>query len=389
MLRKLLKNRIILLSIFILVAVTILTIWQIGRIQLDEGWDRDFAKSLDWVIVPGIYDRIAMGQVDGNLIFRVEGSTIDGPVHINEDGETVHLKGLQRMSSNWNGIGCHDAGYGIVLETAPDGYSEIWQLVTAEGDVLYDSGTEGFSMSEMPGYIYFDTRGNSRVVRAESGETVYFAPEGEHVYNQMGSYWIMSLTLPGKSEINPETLYYLRNTDFSVALDGMMFTGISEIEGDMILGEVLEEYNYYGERPVHSMNSSELSVSEKVLDGRGNVLFSPDEIGADCEITSAGDGWFITSEMHDGKRLEKIHFFDCLKEAYALELPEGALVGDVYDSGYMRVDDYPKAGLMDRNGNTVIPSKFAYVRDMEQDCVVVVLGSECGVIRIGGDGNER
>ncbi len=388
MLRKLLKNRIILIAILTLAAVTILTIWQIGRIQSEEGWDRDFAKSLDWVITPGIYDRIAMDQVDGNLIFRVEGSAIDGYIDINEDGEKVPLKGLQRMTSNWNGIGYHDAGYGIVLETAPDGYSEIWQLVTADGVVLYDSGTEGFSMSEMPGYIYFNTRGNSRVVRVESGETVYFAPEGERVYNQMGNYWIISLTLPGKTEFNQETLYYLRNQDFSVALDGMMFTGISEIEGERILGKVLEDYNYYDERPVYSKASPELSVSEKVLDGSGNVLFSPDEIGDGCEITSDGDGWFITSEMHEGKQLVKMHFFDSLKEENALELPEGIFVMDVYDGGYMRFDDSQKAGLMDRNGNIILPSEFAYVRDMEQDCVVVVLGSECGVIRIGGDRDE-
>lgn len=388
MLRKLLKNRIILAAILVLMTVTVLSIWQIGRIQSNEGWDRDFAKSLDWVITPGIYDRIAMDQVDGNLIFRVEGSAIDGYIHINEDGEKVPLKGLQRMTSNWNGIGYHDAGYGIVLETAPDGYSEIWQLVTAEGDVLYDRGREGFSMSEMPGYIYFNTRGNSRVVRVESGETVYFAPEGERVYHQMGNYWIMSLTLPGKSETNPEALYYLRNPDFSVALDGMMFTEISEIEGDRILGKVLEDYNYYGERPVHSKNSPELSVSQIVLDGSGSVLYSPDEIDTGCEIITDGDGWFITSEIHDGKRLEKMHFFESLKEEDALELPEGIFVMDVYDGGYMRFDDSTKAGLMDRNGNIIIPAEFAYVRDMEQDCVVVVLGSECGAIRIGGDGNE-
>ncbi|MBQ8562359.1 MAG: hypothetical protein IJ443_00515 [Firmicutes bacterium] len=386
MIRKLLKNRIILASVLVLVAVTVLSIWQIGRIQKEEGWDRFFAKSLEWVIAPGIYQQIAVVEADGELVFCVEGGAAEEPVAIDENGRHVNLKGMQRMAEN--GIGYHDAGYGIVNETAADGYSEIWQLVTVDGEVLYDSRNEGFSMTEMPGYIRFSTRGNSRVVSLESGEVVYSAPEGETVSGQKGNYWIMSVTFPWRTEFNTETLYYLRNLDFSVALDGMMFTGISEIEDDMILGKVLEGYDYYGERLVYGKDSPELSVSEKVLDGSGTVLYSPDEIGAGCEITSAGDGWFTTAETCGGARVEKMHFFDSLKDGDALELPEGILPWELYDKGYIQFADSEKTGIMDRKGNVIVPPGFAYVRDLEKDCVVVVLGSECGVIRIGGNRDE-
>lgn len=72
----------------------------------------------------------------------------------------------------------------------------------------------------------------------------------------------------------------------------------------------------------------------------------------------------------------------------ASPLPEGILPWELYDEGYIQFADSEKTGIMDRKGNVIVPPGFAYVRNLEKDCVVVVLGSECGVIRIGGNRDE-
>lgn len=391
--RTLLKNKIILAAALILLAVTLLSIWRIHALQAEEGWDEELMKSLDWVIPPGVYAGIVMEEVDGQLLFRVDNDTV-----LNEKGRSVDLKGLQRMHADWDSIAYHSAGYGIVQESLGMGeYS--YRVESLDGEVLYDAGKRTIGMTEEPGYILL---GDGSVVSLENGKTVYTPKEGEAVSSQIGDYWIMTVTFPWRTEFNTNTLLYLRNLDFSVALDGMLFTYIGDIEGDRIVGKVLEGYDYYGKRPEHNPRQPELPAAFRVLDGEGNVLFPLTPEDAASEIFGVADGCVI-SEVSDGSEFlqQRLHFVDNLPENDAyIDLPKGMYLQGMSATGYISFrqagaiydekDDryHDGMGIMNRQGDIIVPPVFSYVRRILQDCAVVELSGEYGVIRIGGGRDE-
>ncbi len=395
MIRKLLKNRIILLSVLVLLAVTVLSVWQIERIEKEKQWDAEDLQEFDWLFMPGIYSEIIMEEVNGQVVFLVTDRQGEKQV-IDENGKRLHWKGVERMYTTYNSIDFHPAGYGIAAESRGMG-EYLYQVVDLDGNTLYDGGNRQPKLTELAGYVL---PGDGSVVSLEIGETVYKPKEGEAVGHQQGDYWVITVTFPWQTEFNTKTLCYLRNLDFSVAQDGKLFSYVGYIEGDRVMGTVLEDYDYYDSLPEYDAAHPELAETNVILDGAGNQLLPADGTYTSEDVIFSRYNWFETRVRTEDTFINTIHFLDNLPEDdEALELAPGMVLWSLSEDGLMIFADPgrpgegeeripERRGVMNRQGDILLPPVFANVMKAENGYAVVFLGGEYGVIRIGGEPDE-
>ena len=86
MIRKLLKNPIILTFVLVMSAVVILSVCMKHSSKEKEGWDSEAMRDLDWVIEPGVYWDIIMEEVDGRTVFLAD-HKFDGKMLLDEQGK--------------------------------------------------------------------------------------------------------------------------------------------------------------------------------------------------------------------------------------------------------------------------------------------------------------
>lgn len=395
MVRKLLKNPVILTFVLVMSAVVVLSVWMTRGAKEKEGWDSAAMRDLDWVIEPGVYWDIIMEEVDGQTVFLAD-HKFDGKMILDEQGKPLQRKGLERMHTTYNSVEFHPAGYGVVLETDSAG-NDSYRVETLDGDVLYDGGNQPIKLTELEGYILL---GDGSVVSLETGERIYIPKEGEAVSRQQGDYWVMTITFPWRTEFNTNTLCYLRNLDFSVALNGTLFSYVGFIDGDRVMGTVLDDYDYYGPLPEYDAQNPELAETNVILDGNGNSLLPDDGryCGEDVHFTQYN--WFETREYTEDTFMTTIHFLDNMPEDdEALKLEQGMVLWSLSEDGLMIFADPghsgggedfvpERRGVMNRQGEVLLPPIFHNVLKAENNYAVVVIASEYGVIRIGGDGDE-
>jgi len=396
MLIKLLKNRIILVLVLILVSIMSLSVWQIVKIQQAESWSPAEMRSFDWVIEPGLYWEIIMEEVDGQVLFLAD-HKFHGKMLLDAEGNQLRRKGLERMHTDYNSIDVHSSGYGIVIETDPAG-NDTYRVETLDGEVLYDGGRQPISLTEVEGYIL---PGDGSVLSLETGERIYIPKEGEAVGRQQGNYWVMTVTFPWQTEFNTKTLCYLRNLDFSVALDGKLFSYVGYIDGDRVLGTVLDDYDYYDSLPEYDVQNPDLAETNVILDGAGNSLLPEDGAYSSEDIHFTRYNWFETREQTEDSFVSTIHFLDNMPEDdEALELDPGMVLWYLSEDGLMTFADPgrpgdeetrvpERRGVMNRQGDILVPPVFHNVMKAEHNFAVVVLSGEYGVIRIGGEQDER
>lgn len=390
MMRTLLKNKIILAAVLILLAVTLLSIWRIHVLQAEEGWDAELMKSLDWVIPPGVYGMIVIDEIDGQTVFHVTDYRRNNESKvIDMRGKYVEQEGLQRMDYTVEEILYHPAGYGLVRGTAANGFSDSYRLETLDGDIIYDDGTNVLALTEQPGYVRIVHGG---VVSLDTMETVYSPKEGETITEQKGNYWIMSVEIPWQGGM--KTLKYLRNMDFTAALDGMLFESVLDIQEDLVVGRVVNGYSC-DNLPEYKEGQTIITAEWKVFDGKGNILFPANDNDMGKEIISANDGFFTTEE----NGFMRIHFLDDLpNDDETVDLENGQVPYFMSENGYITfsqsglnessVENGEKYGIMDRKGNVIYDPIFARPRRAEGDFLAARFPNACGVIRIGGGMDE-
>ena len=395
MVRKLLKNPIILTFVLVMSAVVILSVWMTHSAKEKEGWDSEAMRDLDWVIEPGVYWDIIMEEVDGQTVFLAD-HKFDGKMILDEQGKPLLRKGLERMYTTYNSVEFHPAGYGVVLETDSAG-NDSYRVENLDGDVLYTGGSQPIKLTEMAGYIL---PGDGSVVSLETRERIYTPKEGEAVGRQQGDYWVMTITFPWKTEFNSNTLCYLRNLDFSIAQDGKLFSYVGFIDGDRVMGTVLDDYDYYGPLPEYDAQNPKLAETNVILDGAGNSLLPEDGKYSSEDINFTRYNWFETREYTEDTFVTTIHFLDNMPEDdEALKLEPGMVLWSLSEDGLMIFADPghsgggedfvpERRGVMNRQGDVLLPPIFHNVLKAENNYAVVVLASEYGVIRIGGDGDE-
>lgn len=378
-LKILLRNKIILAVLAGLLAVSVLCAVNVTSRLNNMDKIQEQLDAMDWVLPLGGYDRIKIAEVQDEVYFAVKK---DGKVEIldAEGKRTSAMKGLKEACEENSfftlDIRIHPEGYWLAY-----GPSWDWQQIrTCDGNTeqyfqekLYD---RQLLLTEKPGYII--DRISRTVMDMKTGDVIYTAKADERVVRQLGDFWIMEREIPWPDA--GLTLTYLRDMNFEVALGGMLFDGIWNIDGDRIIGTVITTGTY------DKLPEEVIAVENCMLDASGKILFSDADVeSGDLIILGAEDGYFFTLEGHEHYRM---HFTD---GSGTVDFAEGyEPVGACQNGVFAFTDRADKYGFKNRAGETVIPLIFDQVSTIHQGMAVVTRGSYTGVIRLeGGAAHEN
>ena len=334
----------------------------------------------EWIIPLGMYDEINAAEFQESVYFLAgEGEEGNRTYTIYEwDGTSL------KINENWhifltsgkeNNLSrkVHPAGYWISRDK--DGMECVTDLERNQLTSYRNEFT--FELTELPGYVI--DRVQDSVISLNNQSIVYRAPENEGIHGQMGDYWIMEVDIPREGRA-PITLLYLRNQDFSMALDGMLFTVIREIESGTVCGEAVTNVSY-DDLPAKLIYSEERIVE---ADGSWRAV-SPD--AGKMGIMGADDGYYTTWARNTDKL--RLHFFDGTDSA-PIEggmKPFGPRRNGII--AFRMQDDDLKTGFMNSKGEIIVEPIFSEWSIPHMDTAVVVHDGQVGVLRLkGGDGDE-
>ncbi len=351
-------------------------------------WTEQQLSQYEWVIPLGMYDEISSAEI-GDTVYFLAGSGEEGHreytvyewdgTSLKNDAQWKNMQifltsqGGNRLTRN-----VHPAGYWISRKS---GVSEREYVTDMEGSQLTSSyGNYMLQLTEQPGYVI--NRENNTVISLETQDVIYKAPENERVMNQMGDYWIMERDIPWPHGV-PLTIMYLRNMDFTMALDGMLFDSVYEIEGGKICGTVITTGTY------DVLPEEVIAVEERIVEPYGSwtPLFTN---AADGVILSAGDGYYVTQEWSptESKIQTKIHFLDGRESAVIEDWMEP--IGPCRNGiiAFQNQNDLKK-GFMNVSGEIIAEPIFTNCSYPHLDTAVVVHNGQLGVMRLkGGDGDD-
>ncbi|MBR5488347.1 MAG: WG repeat-containing protein, partial [Firmicutes bacterium] len=269
-------------------------------------------------------------------------------------------------------------GNGLLeLNIHPEGYfvkqnpndSEHVQDLYGESLTWFQYGSS-LVLTEVPGYAIETVTNRVLAIRQGEDITVYEPEEEERVMGQKGDYWIIEKSLPWPG--NNLTVFYLRDMDFQIAMDGMLFDSIYDIDGDYIACTVITSGTYY--RPPEEV----VEVDWCVMTTDGNRVY-PQNSAADSILLSADEGYCVFMEDHEHR---KMYFYD---GSAPLELEEGTMpMGPCIDGLISFKTDDGKYGVINKDGEIVVQPLFDSMSKLHQNMAVVVYGNDFGVIRLEG-----
>ena len=368
-----------------LIVLSLLCVSTVNR-QFDQmDWQEQQLNAYEWVIPLGLYDEIQVAEFDGKVYFLAgagEPGSMDYTVYETDaEGDS-----LQPLDGFWQPFLTSDVDHRMEREIHPAGYwitrnsgaSDREYVTDMDGNQLSPKSKEyTLQLTETPGYV-IDMESRA-VFSLDSGKPVYQALENERVVGQMGDYWIMERDIPWPHGV-PLTLMYLRNMDFSMALDGMLFDSVYEVEDGKICGTVITTGTY------DVLPDEVIALEERIVEADGSWTEIFDEAG-DGVILGAGDGYYVT---HDWESEEtRVNFLDGSAPAAIEKNME--LFGPCCNGviAFQNLDDNLKKGFLNCKGEILIEPIFEACSTPHQDMAVVVHSGRTGVIRLkGGDGND-
>ncbi len=380
-LRNVFRNGLVKALFIGLIVLSLLCVTTVNRQFAQMDWQEQQLNEYEWAIPLGLYDEIQVAEFDGKVYFLTgagEPGSMDYTVY-EADGETLKpLDGfwqpfltsdVYRMTRE-----IHPAGYWIYRASGDSGREYVTDM---DGNQLSPKSKKyTLQLTETAGYVI--NMESRAVFSLDSGKPVYQALENERVVDQMGDYWIMERDIPWPHGV-PLTVMYLRNLDFSMALDGMLFDSVYEVEGGKICGTVITTGTY------DVLPDEVIAVEERIVEADGSWTKIFDEAG-DSVILGAGDGYYVTLER-DGKE-KKIQFLDGSAPTAIDKNVE--LFGPCRNGviAFQNQDDL-KRGFLNRKGEILTEPIFEGCSTPHLDMAVVVHNGRTGVIRLkGGDGND-
>jgi len=392
--RKILRNRTIVLVLLLALLVTAASGWKVWRVQNAVSDRQNALDGYDWLVPLGQYEWIYGAELDSGSYFLLQDKltnvSMDGtrqPVYadtvVDSQGRDVpeELSGFGNMEKSGLllDISVHPAGYGIMEFESTNGPSS-YSVRTLSGEALYSDGGR-LELSQVPGYVISFEK--NAVIDLKTGETVYEPPEGERVIRQEGNFWRMELDLPWYENGDTLTVEYLRDMDFQVALGGRLSSGASQVVKDgLIIGDLVVNGDYY------NWPSEYIEVEWLVLDAATGL---PAEGFAEYNIyrfSGDGDGWLCTRN-DDGSLRMHVTEPGADETAVWFDLPE-----DVKPVGPMREglaavrDGYGRFGFLDRTGQMVTDFVFDRVSSVHDGCAAVKFEDSAGIIRLKGGADE-
>ena len=330
-------------------------------------------EELDWVFPLGTYDRIRVAEAEGKVAFLVESSSWSTDYY----SELVDTEG-KPAAYGWYLGGIKGNGL-LELNIHPKGYyvkrnpndSEHVQNLHGEPLTWFQYGSS-LLLSETPGYAIETVTNRVLAIRQGDDITVYEPEDGERVIDQKGDYWIIEKSLPWPG--NNLTVFYLRDMNFQIAMDGMLFGGIYDIDGDYIACEVITSGTYY--KPPQEV----VEVDWRIMTAEGEIFYSANASG-DMSLLNAGTGYYFVMEDPETR---KMYFYD---GSGPLDFEKGTMpVGPCVDGLIRFKTEDGKYGIMNKDGEIVVQPLFDSMSYLHQNMAVVVYGEDFGVIRLKGGG---
>ncbi len=381
-LRNVFRNGLVKALFIGLIVLSLLCVTTVNRQFAKMDWQEQQLNEYEWAIPLGLYDEIQVAEFDGKVYFLAgagESGTMDYTVY-EADGDT-----LKPLTGFWQPFLTSDVDHRMTREIHPAGYWITRNSSSSDREYVTDMDRNQLTskykkhtlqLTETAGYVI--NMENRAVFSLDSGKPVYQALENERVTGQMGDYWIMERDIPWPHGV-PLTLMYLRNMDFSMALEGMLFDSVYEVEGGKICGTVITTGTY------DVLPDEVIAVEERIVEADGSWTKIFDKAG-DGVILGAGDGYYVT---HDWESEETMLCFLDGSAPAAIE-KKMELFGPCRNGiiAFQKQDDL-KRGFLNRRGEILIEPIFEVCSTPHQDMAVVVHSGRTGVIRLkGGDGND-
>lgn len=198
-----------------------------------------------------------------------------------------------------------DDGYGLIdIKEAISGkkidvqtYDDILlddesrYIALREGEICYVKTIDDETLLEIEanqvnyigkGYVAItDTEDRDEVIEISTGRTVYKAPENERVLGRGADLWVMAITAYDNSDktIQWES-YYIRNSNFEVACDGMLFTDL-RFSDKYVAGEMVDEATYDTKEIMaeRSLFSPKFGTEKIIVFGKGGeIVYETSEV---------------------------------------------------------------------------------------------------------------
>lgn len=368
------SNNIILFSFLGLLALSLFFAGTMTGLLNDQYREDAALAEMDWVFPLGMYDRIQIAEAQGEVGFKVESaswSVLQDRYYelLDEEGKPMQDDWFPRDAdtSSRMELKVHPAGYYVVR----DENNEANYIVNLRGEHLtwFHYGTH-LELTEVPGYAIDRNSGKVIAIKEGNDVTVYEPDSGERVVNQLGDFWLMEKDLTWTG--SPLTVYYLRDMDFQVALDGMLFDGIYDIDSDRIAACVITSGTLY------RLPEEEISVDWRVMNVSGDTIY-PMGDDEDVIMLGADEGYWFAMEDHEHR---KIYFNDGTEPIDFVE--DARPVGPCRNGLFVFQNEDGKYGVMRKDGIVAAQPLFDNMSPLHQNMAVVVNGGRLGVIRLKG-----
>lgn len=197
-------------------------------------------------------EKLLMESSDGygmvDLKKAVDTGTTDAPVH-----DYIRL--------------AEDMTYMIVTDAGKS------RICTLDGDKVLDLGRDtGVFLGE--GYAAINGQdGISRVISVPSGEKLFEAPEGERITGRGAGMWIIEGDTGEKKTIM--SFFYLRDDDFRIALDGLLFSSVEGSE-KYVGGCAITNVDYDNRRKIADFELIDptMETENRIYNRRKELIFS-------------------------------------------------------------------------------------------------------------------
>ena len=378
-LKHLFRNRLVLAVFIGLILLSLLCISTVNRELAEMEWQEATLQGYDWLIPMGIYDGIHVAEMNGTVYFTAEIGTereLDGTIYksngtylavteeydwfLNLCADREHLQ-----------LDVHPAGYGITQRWAGAGKEYVWDMERKR--LTEDFDRFSLQLTEASGYAI--DRIQNTVISLTDGSVVYRAKSDERIVGQDGDYWILERDIPWPDA--GLTLTYLRDMEFGIALNGMLFDSVYDVHEGRILGTVITSGTYY------ALPEEVISVENRFVeaDGSWEPLF---EEGEDNVLVRGQDGFYILLDRETEE--QTLCYMDGTEP---LQLSEGTEPVAVNDGIVTVETEDGKMGYLDLQGNVIAEPIFSQVSIPHKNLAVVVFNGDVGVIRLkGGGGSE-
>ena len=185
--------------------------------------------------------------------------------------------------------------------------NDVYTVRTIEGEVVYEPVSDDAMLVAREGYIVDQVpSGKMGVIDFLSGKVIFVPDDDDRIETGKTGLWVMEKSIEEKDSIFVETVYYILDENFEIALDGTLFDMV-EYTDEYLYGGVLVGDNYNDMQKAIKKGKYTPSAKKEycVVNNKGEIVYKTSKYihnMKDDSIVITEEGDYIFLNIYTGEK---------------------------------------------------------------------------------------